>query len=958
MKTAKRIQPQLGRGLARALAGALLGALVATASAQNLTHRWSFNDASDSVGTASVSLTGNATIDSGMLNVPGGGGASDFGSVDISSDYTNYTSTTIECWFTETFIQDWSKVWMFGNGGVNADAGTTYQDFTPNRGNAQAPGISITPAPFTGGDFAVAGSAQLAGEVEHHAVAVYDYGANTMTLYVDGVYNCSGSMQNTPISALKSTQFRFGAGTSWGDTSINGTIDEMRIYDGPLTPVQAEADYEAGPDTISAGPGALTAIQFNNPATVIVGGKFTPAILATYAALTNKVDVTRMSGITYSSDDTNVVNFGTDGLFHALAVGSTTIHATFQSQNAALVVHVQTEPAVVVHRYSFDGAAGTTAITDSIGNADGTLYNGSDTATLTGTGQLTLDGNPSSGYVWLPSGILANLTNATFQIWATNLDVNSDWAELWAFGTNNGAQGIEYIALIPNNNDSHKIRLDAHGANAFSMDAPAAMALSNVSCVTVTYNYSAQVASMYVDGRKVATATTTKVLYTIPDSNNYLGQSEWYGSGDPYFTGVIDEFRIYSGVESELQIAIDAKVGPNSVVTNAGAMQSLTVSMDNTNVDVRGLNVPIRVLANFANVSGVDITTLPETTLSSSAPDVGMIVNGSFAPQNAGTTTVTASYNGVNGSVVVNVVDTNGPPTLLHHYMFNETSGTTIHDSVGTIDGTVNGPVTWTGTQMVMPAGNPAPDGTGQPTAASGWVSFPANEGLVTGLPNEASIECWVVWAGGAVWQEMFDFGQAANPGVSTGGGQYVMVSPHDGASGALRLEWFPGGLILTGPSLQQNVLSQVVITHDQDRQLDKLYLNGQLVATGSNPLLWSSLPDTDNWLARDQWPDAMFNGAYADLRFWDGALTAGQVASSYAVGPETIAGPALHITAAGGQITLTWPASASGFNPESTTDLVNGPWTAVSGTPTVVNGQNVLTVPATQSRTFYRLKQ
>jgi hypothetical protein len=204
----------------------------------------------------------------------------------------------------------------------------------------------------------------------------------------------------------------------------------------------------------------------------------------------------------------------------------------------------------------------------------------------------------------------------------------------------------------------------------------------------------------------------------------------------------------------------------------------------------------------------------------------------------------------------------------------------------------------------------------------------------------------------------MFDFGAAATPGISLGGGTYLMVSPHDGATGALHMEWFPGGLVLTGPSLQAGVLSQVVITHDQDRQLDKLYLNGQLISTGSNPLLWSSLPDTDNWLARDQWPDPMFNGSYADMRIWDGALTAGQVANLYAAGPNVAVGPSLQVSYGSSQVTLKWPANASGFALQSTTNVTSGNWTAVPGAPTVVSGFNVLTTATPTVQTFFRLKQ
>ena len=956
MKTLNQKKPQLGCRLTQALAGALLCALVSsTTNAQTLTHRWSFTDASDSVGTASVSLAGAATISGGALNVPGGGGAADYGSVNISSDYTNYISTTIECWFTTTTIQDWSKVWMFGNGGVNANAGTTYQDFTPNRGSTQSPGISITPYPFLGGDQAYAGATQIPQGVEEHAVATYDYGANTITLYINGIKVASGSMWSTTISNLACTQYRFGAGTSWGDASFNGSIDEMRVYNGPLTPPQIEANYEAGPNTAGASPGSLSSIQFNNAPAITKGGQFSPVIFATYSSLTNKVDITAMSGITYSSDNTNIVSYGLDGKFHANNVGNTTLHATFQSVSATFSITVNLEPAVLKHRYSFNGAAGSTDITDSVGSAGGTLQNGSGTSTLTGSGQLTLDGNPSSAYVSLPAGITPQLTNATFQIWVNNHDAFADWAQLWTFGTNNGSSGLNYVSLIPNDPPGGKLRLDDRVDPIIYGLGP--LALSNEVCVTVTYNYAAQVGTIYVDGRKQNSGTVTVPLFTLPDGDNYIGKSQF--SGDPYFNGDIDEFRIYSGVESDLQLAIDAAAGPNTIITDPGALQSVTVTASTTSVDAHGVGVPIKVIANYVNISGVDVTTLAGTTVTSSDTSVGTILNGYYVPQNVGVSTVTGSYANITGSVVMNTVDTNAWPSLLHRYTFNETSGTTLGDSVGTINGTINGPVTLTGSVMTMTAGNPVPDGTGQPTAASGWVSFPANQGLVTGLPNEASIETWVVWQGGGVWQEMWDFGAAATPGVSLGGGNYIMVSPHDGVNGSLHMEWFPGGLTLTGPSLQAGVLSQVVITHDQDRQLDKLYLNGQLISYGSNPRLWSSLSDTDNWLARDQWQDPMFNGSYSDMRIWNGSLTAGQVANSYAAGPSIIAGPALQVSAAGSQITLKWPANATGFSLQSTTNLTSGIWGAVSGTPTVVSGLNNLTVPVSPApQTYYRLKQ
>ena len=928
-----------------------------------LTHQYSFNDAItstnaiDSVGGATgnvypgASYPGDGTVfldgTSGFVYLPD----------DIIS---NYTSITFEIWTTPASNPIWAR--LFDIGTNQGGPGTGGQGGTGGNGLTWCylclrDGVSSSFRADLNPGAAMTGPQPAVG-VYHHLVFVIDAVAQTGSLYDNGaLVNFARNFTATPRGVGHTFNDYIGR-SQWPDPYYNGSIDEFRIYDNPATPVQVEADYEAGPNSTSGSSGALVSIQFNNSANAIVGGQFAPVIIGTYASLTNTVNISTMPGIAYSSDNTNVIRFGTDGNFHAVAPGSTTIRASYQTKNAALGVTVSVEPAVLVHRYSFDGAPGATAIADSVGGANGTLVNGTGTATLNGGGQLNLDGNASSAYVQLPSGLLSPLTNATIQTWVINNDTFSDWAELWAFGTNNGSQGIDYITLIPNNPASHKIRLDVHRTGGALFDAPSSLVLSNETCVTVTYNYSAQTASIYVAGRKVATGTETAPIHGMPDANNYLGQSEWYGSGDPYFNGVLDEFRIYSGVKSDLQIAIDSVTGPNTIITNPGALLSLTVSVPDTNVDVHGLGIPIQVLANFANVSGVDVTTLSQTTVTSSDSSVGTVGAGNFIPRNVGATTVTATYSNVPGSVVLTVVDTNAWPSLTHRYTFNETSGTTLNDSIGSINGTINGPVTLTGSQMVTPVGNPAPGGNGLPTPASGWVAFPSGQAIVSGLPNEASIETWVVWAGGAVWQEIFDFGQAATPGISTGGGTYVMISPHDGVDGSLRLEWFPGGLVLTGPSLQAGVLSQVVMTHDQDRQLDKLYLNGQLLTSGFNTRLWSSLPDGDNWLARDEWPDAMFNGAYSDMRIWNGALTAGQVANLYAAGPDVIAGPALQISLSGSQVTLKWPANASTFGLQSTTSLVNGTWTAVPGTPTVINGVNNLTLPASQAGTYYRLKQ
>jgi hypothetical protein len=65
-----------------------------------------------------------------------------------------------------------------------------------------------------------------------------------------------------------------------------------------------------------------------------------------------------------------------------------------------------------------------------------------------------------------------------------------------------------------------------------------------------------------------------------------------------------------------------------------------------------------------------------------------------------------------------------------------------------------------------------------------------------------------------------------------------------------------------------------------------------------------------------------------------------------------------LAITRAGGNIQITWPASATGFALQSADQIASGSWQTVSQTPVAQGGQYRVEIAiGTQSR-FYRLKK
>ncbi len=65
-----------------------------------------------------------------------------------------------------------------------------------------------------------------------------------------------------------------------------------------------------------------------------------------------------------------------------------------------------------------------------------------------------------------------------------------------------------------------------------------------------------------------------------------------------------------------------------------------------------------------------------------------------------------------------------------------------------------------------------------------------------------------------------------------------------------------------------------------------------------------------------------------------------------------------LSIERTGNNVTLSWPATGTNFLLEATSDLGSPNWQGVSGTPSIVNDQCVVTLPLGPANQFYRLRR
>lgn len=213
---------------------------------------------------------------------------------------------------------------------------------------------------------------------------------------------------------------------------------------------------------------------------------------------------------------------------------------------------------------------------------------------------------------------------------------------------------------------------------------------------------------------------------------------------------------------------------------------------------------------------------------------------------------------------------------LAHRYTFKGT-GSKLTDSKGTADGTAVGVTLADNGNLEL--------GTGDQ-----YGDLP--NGLISKQTN-ATIEAWVTWEGGAVWQRIVDLGDDTSmvENNRSTGRSYVFLAPRGNGNfvrGVFRKAGSPEVIIDAMPSLTAGDPSQVALVLDDDNDTMTLYVNG--AAAGNMPLTdhLSDINDINNWLGRSQFAtDPNFVGSMQEFRVYNVALSAAQLALSYSKGAD-----------------------------------------------------------------------
>lgn len=195
-----------------------------------LVHLYTFTtDAKDSVGHLDGTLQGGASLSGGQVHLnPATSDYVFFGSNDIGT----MPALTIETWGTYATNNTWAtRIVEIG--------GSTFLDLTVCFAEMLGPGYDDY--------FPYYSDLHSVGTGTPVFVALTIAGT-TMTGYVNGAAVGSKTLSHT-LSAIPGNNMYLGRSGSGGGT-LNGSIDEIRIYDNARSPADILNDYNAGPTEI------------------------------------------------------------------------------------------------------------------------------------------------------------------------------------------------------------------------------------------------------------------------------------------------------------------------------------------------------------------------------------------------------------------------------------------------------------------------------------------------------------------------------------------------------------------------------------------------------------------------------------------------------------------------------------------------------------------------------------
>ncbi|MBN2703756.1 MAG: hypothetical protein JXR23_06040 [Pontiellaceae bacterium] len=326
------------------------------------------------------------------------------------------------------------------------------------------------------------------------------------------------------------------------------------------------------------------------------------------------------------------------------------------------------------------------------------------------------------------------------------------------------------------------------------------------------------------------------------------------------------------------------------------------------------------------------------------------------------------------------------PTELVHHWNFEEGTGTVVNDveggnaGRGTIHGTRHEWITggdFGGGLKLLGGGSSQDWNADNPdlTALGSYVDLP--NGIISQLGDGDTITIEVVYqieAASSNWARVYDFGTSQQGEDKSGNAtNTLMYTVKAGNSGlhqiAYRFTEMSTYQEIDLPGLPVGEVHHFAFCYDRVGRTIRLMQDGQInkeeAIAGSYSL--QALNDNNNFIGRSQWQDPMFAGTIYDMRISTGIMTEAEALARYqdVIGyqPPPPQGPAVGLTVpAGGPLTISWLSTGGNNNYSVMTnaDLTNpNAWGVVEGEgPDLVGDYWTISIPfGEESSLFYKLQ-
>lgn len=432
----------------------------------------------------------------------------------------------------------------------------------------------------------------------------------------------SGALAGATYYVLASTNMTLSPVALWNKISTNtfaaaGTFTNSIPID-PSFPQEFFAIAMTLPDQLSpTAPGILIATGVGSnqvnlswfPATDNVG--VTEYLVERQGpGSTNYVQIGTTTGTNFS--DTGLTA-NTNYSYRVRAMDAVPNLGPYSSTAAAT-----TFPRVVV-AYAFDEGTGT-VVTNAAGSGNNGTVSG---ATWTNAGKYgsALVFNGTSARVTIPDSVSLHLTTGmTLEAWVDSSVVNSAWRDVIEKGND------DYYLMATSDNSS----LPAAKASPYSppsLFGSAPLPINSWTQLAATYD--GAILRLYVNGTQVASRAQTG---NIPTSANALtiGSDPFYGQ---YFSGMIDEVRIYNVALTAAQIQLDMNIPVGNIPSAPGILTAMPVSASQINLlwtaSIENLGVTGYMVERqqLGSTNFVQIGTTTDTSYS----DTGLTANTNYS---------------------------------------------------------------------------------------------------------------------------------------------------------------------------------------------------------------------------------------------------------------------------------------------------------------------------------------